>query len=433
MSHITHRGIKDCAILRPVKPAREIVIAADGAVAPSGKAARELLGGRAGRHEVIAGPPGLLLLQQVGSAGKKRSRVLAAGEIITKTTVLELVSTIMNNSWQGELSIWDTTHTRRLRLDQGAIKAAQSDKPSERLGEVMVALGVLTSEQLERCVSRTSVARRLGEVAISEDFVNPPQLFAMLQAQAERIFQAGLLVERGSYEFAVLQDDTEAPLMALHIPVQALLFESVQRIDEMTHFRKRIPSGDLRPNLTDVAARITIGESLRPVAALSDGEHSIHEIGRELHLDEFDVTKKVMQLLQIGCLELKEQQVLSSESVGRIVRELNEILREVEDTVERHGSTKAKDQMLWTLAEWVRDSPFAEYFGSAFGRGGEISEEATLAQLLRLGIERPVERLHGAANELVSFVMLCASPKLPREAERALAKWVNQRISRMRV
>ena len=409
------------------------MIAADGTLTASGKAARELLGGRAGRHELIAGPPGLLLLQQVGSAGKKRSRVVAAGEIVTKTTMLEIVSTIVNNGWQGELSIWDSTHTRRMRLDQGAIKAAQSDKPSERLGEVMVALGVLTEGQLDRCVKRTSVARRLGEVAISENFVNPPQLFSMLQAQAERIFQAGLLVEDGSYEFAVLQDDTEAPLMALHIPVQALLFESVQRIDEMAHFRKRIPSGDLRPNLTDAAARITMGESLRPVAALSDGEHSIHEIGRELHLDEFEVTKKVMQLLQIGCLELKEQQALSFESVGRIVRELNEILREVEDTVERHGGTKAKDQMLWTLAEWVRDSPLAEYFGTAVGRGGEISEEATLAQLMRLRIERPVEKLHGAANELISFVMLCASPKLPREAERALAKWVNQRISRMRV
>ena len=48
-------------------------------------------------------------------------------------------------------------------------------------------------------------------------------------------------------------------------------------------------------------------------------------------------------------------------------------------------------------------------------------------------LEHPLEALHGAAHELASFAMFCASPTLPREAERALSKWVNQRLTRMRL
>ena len=98
--------------------------------------------------------------------------------------------------------------------------------------------------------------------------------------------------------------------------------------------------------LTDNATRITLGESLRPMAGLVDGRHSILDIGRELRLDEFEVTKKVMQLLQIGCVELKEQEQVSREQVERIVKQLNEMLREIRDTVERHGGAKGKKQML---------------------------------------------------------------------------------------
>jgi hypothetical protein len=212
-----------------------------------------------------------------------------------------------------------------------------------------------------------------------------------------------------------------------------MLFESVQRIDEMAYFRERIPSGDLRPVLTDGAARITLGESLRPVAGLADGKHSIVDIGRELRLDEFQVTKKIMQLLQIGCVELKEQQQLSKQNVERLVKQLNEMLREIRDTVERHGGAKGKKQMAWTLQAWMKESEIGDYFGAGMKLEGDISPEITLRQLQTLKLEHPVETLHRAAHELASFAMFCASPSLPREAERALSKWVTQRLSRMRL
>jgi hypothetical protein len=207
----------------------------------------------------------------------------------------------------------------------------------------------------------------------------------------------------------------------------------VQRIDEMAHFRERIPNGKLHPVRTDAAKRATIGDSLRPVALLADGQRSIVEIGQQLRLDEFAITKKVMQLLQIGCVELKEKQELTRDQVERIVKQLNEMLREIRDTTERHGGVKGKTQLLRTLQSWVRDAEIARYFDSAIKLDGDVSTDVTLKNLQGLAVEAPIEALHGAAHEVVSFAMFSASPALPRETERALSKWVNQRLARMRV
>ena len=415
-----------------MKPTREVAIREDGVVSAS-DAAREFLAGHAGRYRITPGPPGMLLLEREDGPAERRTRVLSMGEIVNKATVIELISMITQNGSRGELGIYGEQDTRRLRFDQGALKAAHSDVPSERLGEVMVSLGVITPDQLARCVLSAGAERRLGEITVEEGLVDQKTLFAMLQQQAERIFQNALLTTAGRYLFALPAEDTEAPSTTLHLPVQALLLESVQRIDEMAYFRERIPSGDLRPVLTDGAARITLGESLRPVAGLADGKHSIVDIGRELRLDEFEVTKKIMQLLQIGCVELKEQQRLSREGVDRIVKQLNEMLREIRDTVERHGGQKGKKQVLLTLQAWVRDTEISTYFGTSMKLDGDVSSELTLQRLQAAKIQHPLEALHSAAHELASFAMFCATPSLPREAERARSLGVQQRLTRMRL
>jgi hypothetical protein len=416
-----------------MRPTREVVVRADGTIVASDATATEMLSERVGRYRLVDGAPGLLLLERIDENGAAPSRVLASGEIVAKTTVLDMVSFVGSNGWRGELTVLDGTYTRRLTLDQGALKGAFSDAPSERLGEVMVSLGAITPDQLARVVLSGSAGRRFGEIAVEQGFTDQKLLFEMLQAQAQRTFLAALLVQTGRYAFTLMPEDTDAPTMTLHLPVQSLLMESVQRIDEMAYFRERIPSGDVRPVMTETGIRITLRDSLRPIAMLVDGSRSIYDIGRELRLDEFQVTKQVMQLLQLGCVEVKEQPKLTRENVDRIVRQLNEILREVRDTVERHSGLKGAKQVLWTLQTWVAQSEIASYFGTTTRLDGDISVDATLRQLQNARLDRPLEELHRAAHELVSFAMFCASPTLPREAERALSKWVNQRLTRMRL
>lgn len=413
-----------------MRPPRELVIGEDGGLSPSAGAAA-LLAGHAGRYRIIEGSPGVLILQRADGRPLARARVLMTGELIGKTTVLELVSMIMHNGWRGELTLHGSV-TRRLTFDQSALRAASSELATERLGEVMEALGLITAEQRAQCAVHANPDQRFGEAAVARGFLDQQQLFAALQAQAERIFLAGLLMTSGNYVFALPGDDAEAPPLTLHLPVQVMLFEAVQRIDEMAHFRERIPNGEMRPVLTEAAGRLQMAESLRPVAALADGHRSILQIGRALHMGEFEVTKRVMQLLQTGSVELKEQQSLD-EAVRRIVGQLNEMLQEIRGTVERHAGDKGLARMLWTLQTWARDADLTEHFGKDLDFSRDIPAEPCLEQLAAARLERPLETLHRTAHELISFAMFCASPALPREVERGLSKWINQRIAKMRI
>src|SRR6185503_11736060 len=105
------------------KVTREVVIRADGTIAGVGPAAVELLVERAGRYRVTEATPGVLMLERVDTTPGKRARVLMSGEVVAKTTVLEMVGSIGNNGWRGELSVLDGSYVRRMMFDQGALKS----------------------------------------------------------------------------------------------------------------------------------------------------------------------------------------------------------------------------------------------------------------------------------------------------------------------
>jgi hypothetical protein len=262
--------------------------------------------------------------------------------------------------------------------------------------------------------------------------VNREQLFDALRRQVHAIFQGALLEDSGYFTMLKRPADhasDSGPMLLVHLPIQALLMESVQRLDEMAAFRERIPNGDCCPLMTSRAARISIAESLRPVMALADGDHSILEIARTLHSDEYQTTRRVAQLLQIGAVELRAERKLDALAATRMISQFNLVLRRIFDTVERYGGT---GEIHWTLQAWIRDTPLRDFFDGALSREGTIDVERALELLGRASLERPIETLHEALQELAGFAMLSAGSALPREAERSLSRLVNQKLAHLR-
>lgn len=405
----------------------DLVIRPDGSVDVAPGMLKGRLALRAGRYRLIEGDPKLLILERTDAATAGRARVLMSGEIVDNHTVLEIVNLISHSDWSGELRVLGET-ARALVIDRGALRGATTTVLGERLGEVMVSAGILDRGRLAECLRDQLSPQRLGEVAIERGYLTQEDLFAMLRLQAERIFRGALEVATGHYVFTLVDAETDASEMTLHLPIQALLMESVQRIDEMSALRERIPSGDLCPQSLPAAARMSMQHSLIPIAIRADGAHTIQEIARELRMDEVDATKRVLQLLQIGAIELKQKQDLSVHLVEPLVRQINDVLCEIRDTVARH---RGEEQMRWTFESWVRDTPLEKVFGQTLHATGEVSAEEVVRRLRASPTAQPIEELADAAHELISFAMFAASPTLPRDAERALSKWVNQRMSKI--
>lgn len=406
-----------------------VVLERGGTVRVEGNALRSQLAEQAGRYRVIGGAGKLLLLQRCDDQSTP-ARVLMAGEIVSRTTIMEIVSFMAMNGWRGDLHVEAPGGGRWLSIAGGALKAAGSSVASERLGEVMVQSGLITQDELARCVLDASPVRRFGEIAVDKGYVRREQLFEALHSQGQRIFQNALLEQAGHYAVLQLDEDSAiVPAMMLHLPLQEVLMGSVQRIDEMALFRQRIPSGDVCPVLAPRWSRMSISHSLRPLVALADGEHSILDMARELRVDEYETTKRICHLMQIGVVEIKAQRKLDEAEALRMIGRFNQVLKKIFDTVARYG--RAND-MHWTLDAWIRDTALARYFADCVRPEGTLDPPKVTQLLAAQEESQPLETLHQALHELAAFTMLSAGGTVPREAEQALSRVVNQQLANLR-
>lgn len=378
-----------------------------------------------GSFRLVESSRDLLWLKRIDIDGDNAFTMRMAGEIAGKLTVMEVLSMLASANWNGELHVIGTDSQRTLYIHQGVLKSAGSDLPSERLGEVMLSRGAITHEQLVECVSEMDASRRFGEMVVDRGLVDREQLFSHVRAQMQVIFNGALLVREGFYSFVHFAKDAAPPSVTVHLPIQHLLMEGVQRIDEMELFRERIPSSDLCPEATDQADASKLDEHLLPMAGMIDGQRSIADIARELGWDEFLATKAVYQLLQSGYARLGRARRLDRDAAAHAIQQFNNVMRDIFVAVAKHGSL---DNTRNNLNAWIHGSGYANFFGDEVELDGSINVERVLSTLEQVDPGHALDGLHQALHEVAAFALFAATPTLPREAELNLARDVNQRL-----
>lgn len=410
-------------------PGVVILVTPDGSLRPADDEAAERLREHAGKYQLVVDVPGLLLLRSEES-GARKTRVLMAGEILTRLTVMEVINVIASANWRGELHVIGPESRRSLTLDQGALKNAWSDHADDRLGEVLYRMGVVSRQELDSVVRAMSPDRRFGQMFVDRGIIDQEQLFTYLQKQAEQIFYNSLLVREGHYVF-VIPDENETPSSAtVHIPVQGLLMEGVQRIDEMALFRERIPSTQLCPEVKPGAEERKLDPTAQTILAYCDGSRSIQEIARLTGLGTFETTKAIYHLLTGGQIVLRPPVRLDDVRVRQIVSQFNDVMRDIFMAVATYGGI---DQTRSTLSAWIQGSGYAPYFGEQVEEDGSIDVRRVIASLKTIDHPHPLEALHQGLHELAAFALFAATTSLPRDQELVLSRDVNRRLKAIRL
>ena len=414
------------------EPTDLVLVDADGSLHAAGRSAERWLREHPGRYRLVVAADGLMVLH-----GERRAtpatgpRTLMAGEILTGTTVLELINIIANASWRGDLRVFSGGHVRTLSFERGAVKNAHSDHPDDRLGEVLFRLGVLTRAELDALLREVTPERRFGQLVVERGIADREKLFQFLQKQVESIFHAVVLVRDGSYAFTT-PDESRAPAPAtVHLHAQSLLMESVQRIDEMALFRERIPHGRLVPQaLAGVTGKVD-AEAAK-VLPWCDGTRTLEEIGRESGIGEFGTTKALYHLVQAGRVALHDSRrsVVDAAQVQALVAQFNDVIRDIFLAVAAYGgSAQTRD----TLEAWVQGSGYGPFFGESVGADGSIDPARVAASLAAVEVDHPLDALHQALHELAAFALFAATTCLPRDQELVLSRDVNRRLKGIRV
>lgn len=384
----------------------------------------------------------LLLRPNPEGAHAESPRVVLSGDA-SGFPISDLIAFLSQSRWNGLIRVLAPSGERTLSLKEGEVRSATSEDATERLGEVMVRLGYLGRKQLED-VLREHPPSKIGRVLVDRGVLQAHDLYKCMTQQVSEIFHSIVLCREGTFQL-VDQPVDEKQSGALQLSTQSLLMDSIRKIDELAHFRKKIPHGRLY-----VQRKRASDGKLEPeedeVLALVDGQKSVYELAQAARLSEFDATKIVFRLLEGGFASLSERPggatVSSTNLVAvqppapvdaqKVIRAFNQIFSEIRAEVAQQSMEKelvgAVNAALANRA--LSQSPVLS--GLAFDGQGQLPEAAVLrsfeAVKPQLGSE-PVASLKQALSDVMFFMLFQAGELLEAQADEQLARRVKDLLA----
>jgi hypothetical protein len=394
------------------RPTSLVRIDATGAAHPVDREASKQMRGRQGSFRLLPSPPHALVLRQIedGAADRPEEeavRFWMSGEITKPGVLWDLIGMAGQGNWTGELVVIEGELQRGIFFERGAVVGASSSGERERLGEVLYHYGAITRDQLGIIMNRVTPEMRFGETAVALGFLAREKLFELLSKQAEEIVYATMLVPRGSFYFVEAVNESRLTYR-LNLPVHSLLMEGVRRMDEIEHFRARIPSGLYVPDRVPGSSLPRDHEHARVFAAV-DGHRSVDDIGRMIGLGAFDTTRAVFQLLQSAVVIMRPPRPTGPQAIVTLFNQAIALILSKVD--EAGGGDDIREQLAsFATASGVYDALFRDA-GPAPDGTLDVEKIAESIQQL-VGGENALGMLAQWLYEYASFAMFIAEPLL---------------------
>jgi hypothetical protein len=396
-----------------------------GALHPVGKIASQRMRARKGAFRLMPAPEHVIFLRYVGEDGERDEHdgavVRLAGEVTMPGTLCDIVALIAQAGWKGELVVVRGDASRSIFFESGNVVGARTNVEAERLGALFYRLGVLTEAQVEAVRASLATGRKFGELAVELRLVTREKLFEVLVTKTKEIFFETLLVSDGMFYF-LDRYDPKRVVLRHHMSASNLLMEGVQRMDESKYFRERIPSDSHIP--IPIAGRSDPEEELVPVWQACDGKRSVTEICRTIGLAEFEVTRALFRLVQLGFVHIAAPKPDGPQALVSI---FNDAMGAIFQAVERSGTASVLRDNLAAFASsiGIYDALFA---GAGPSPEGRLNEGRIIQNVQTLGGAEADRFLSHWLHDYVAFALFEAGAQLSKDDEHALSTYVSERI-----
>lgn len=155
-------------------------------------------------------------------------------------SVEEVFAHVLSGIRTGQLIVQHGAVRRTVNFRDGQVVFAASSERWERLGGVLVRLGLLTEERLSAALAQVSPQRRIGQVLTAEGLVSEANLYsAMTYVVREVVLNLFEMVE-GSFLFL----EARVPVAdAVKLPERTrdLVLAGIKRAEETARLRRRFP------------------------------------------------------------------------------------------------------------------------------------------------------------------------------------------------
>lgn len=407
-----------------------------GRMVVTGAALRRELGQRAGHYTHLPSDSALLHFQKTSKVPPHeefRHPIAMSGDLARMESV-EVINFVQSAQMSGNL-IFIVDETRKsLFFKDGSVKSASSNRPEDRLGEVLYRYGAVSREQLTSALEECRRIRRpLGNYLLDQGLITQTDLYLNVRRQVEEIFYSILVMKTG--EFILLRFEPEAVPGPLSLSTQSMLMEGLRRIDEMAHFRERIPENDVRlvakAGQGDVQ---NLGPRERVILNVLRQPRTVAQVISACRFGEFETIKALYQLQQDEFLEEvepadgepvapPEQSLQLDSETAAMIDTFNAVFERIFEAISRHGQENALEKGLETFLQFYG---FVELFQDVKFENGRLDKPQLLKNLEGNDAENRLSFLSQALNELLFFEMFAAREWLERDEQQDLQKIINQ-------
>ncbi len=219
------------------------------------------------------------------------------------SSILQLLD---NDKKTGMLRVVGKTEEVRVFIKDGSIIYALGSKKESRLGYLLRTKGVLSEEQLSKCLLTAKEKNEpLGKILVEKGYVSHDMLRQFLYDQVQGVVFDLFLWEKGEFEYTDGRIDTEGKVL-VQISIMKLILEASRRIDEMSILRKQIPSDR---HVFRISEKVQDKEEVKlnanewRILSLVDGQRTVRQVILASGYDEFAVYKVFYSLISSALIE----------------------------------------------------------------------------------------------------------------------------------
>jgi hypothetical protein len=198
-------------------------------------------------------------------------------------------------------------------FENGKIVSANIRSNPHRLGDLLVRSGRLTEADMARAQAEQQQrggGRRLGEILVALELVTHKEIERQVRLQIEAVVFELMSWREGLFRFEEGLSDLHWRDATVAFPTESLLMEGARRIDEWSRIADRVPNLDMVPYLAppdeDHPPLLDLLPSEWQVLGLIDGENDLRGISTTLAMSEFDVARITYGMVSTGVIRLRQ-------------------------------------------------------------------------------------------------------------------------------
>jgi curved DNA-binding protein CbpA len=222
----------------------------------------------------------------------------------------------------GVLEISKDLVYKRIYFDNGVMLFATSNLEEDRIEEILLKSGKITTDQYYHLVSVMTKGNRLqGKVLVDLGYLKPHEFVLAVKYQAEEIILGLFLWGDGEVTFKEMP--LPANIIRLKLSASNLIFQGINRINNPEYFKHISPPLDTvlyySNEPINLFQDILFAEKDKYVLSLLDGHLTIKEILSLSSLGRFQTLKVLCALLVTRLIDIKEKGTLEDQSLIDII------------------------------------------------------------------------------------------------------------------